>query len=80
MAITAERSSSRRKSPAGAAICSSDGPLAGTVVYVDAYLDDRSPMRDEYGSLLRNLGADVRARLPKKMENLTHLVWKGGDE
>lgn len=55
-------------------------PLAGVVVYVDAFLDDRSPMREEYGNLLRNLGADVRARLPKKMAGLTHLVWKGGNE
>ncbi|CBJ26768.1 expressed unknown protein [Ectocarpus siliculosus] len=37
-------------------------------------------MRDEYRRLLRTLGADVRARLPKSMETLTHLVWQGGDE
>lgn len=54
--------------------------LAGAVIYVDAFLDDRSPMRDEYGRLLRNLGADVRARLPAKVATLTHLVWKDGDE
>lgn len=50
------------------------------MVYVDAFLDDRSPMREEYGRLLRNLGADVRARLPAKMATLSHLVWKDGDE
>ncbi|CAM9224105.1 unnamed protein product, partial [Ectocarpus sp. 12 AP-2014] len=58
----------------------SSRPLAGLVIYVDAFLDDRSPMRDEFGRLLRTLGADVRARLPKSMETLTHLVWQGGDE
>lgn len=47
---------------------------------MDAQLDDMSPMNKEYGRLLRNLGADVRDRLPKKIETLTHLVWKGGDE
>lgn len=55
-------------------------PLAGLVIYVDAFLDDRSPMRDEYGRLLRTLGADVRVRLPKSVDTLTHLVWQGGDE
>lgn len=50
------------------------------MVYVDAYLNDRTSMRAEYGACLRGMGADVRVRLPKKMETLTHLVWKDGDE
>lgn len=49
-------------------------------MHVDAQLDDLSPMNKEYGRLLRNLGADVRERLPKNIETLTHLVWKDGDE
>ncbi|CAN0253912.1 unnamed protein product [Pylaiella littoralis] len=69
-----------RKAAGEAKAGGSNAPLAGVVVYVDAFLDDRSPMREEYGNLLRNLGADVRARLPKKMAGLTHLVWKGGNE
>lgn len=60
--------------------CTARQVLTGVVVYVDAFLDDRSPMRDEYGRVLRNLGADVRARLPAKMTTLTHLVWKHGNE
>lgn len=55
-------------------------PLSGVVAYVDACLDDGSSMRAEYGKCLGRLGADVRSRLPKNMETLTHLVWKDGSE
>lgn len=54
--------------------------MSGVVAYVDVYLDDGSDLRKELGSRLAELGAEVRTRLPKNMANLTHLVWKDGDE
>lgn len=61
-------------------LCLSVQPLSGVVAFVDAYLDDGQPLKNALGQTLVRLGAEVRARLPKNLENLTHLVWKDGNE